>query len=179
MASKTKRQPISKISSPSKGKGSEKSINPEILSANHKIDASEALGPSNSQTKHTNVRSKKTLNEQSDQSLTDITSQVKFSASEHNYYDVSGLKTNLFNASTNIASSASNYADKDSDNYKKYIWYGAAGLGLIGAAVLISDSGGGGSSSTPTPPPPPNPVHNEFNNFFEFCDSSAFLSPTI
>ncbi|CAM8353447.1 hypothetical protein MCESTEHM2_00894 [Candidatus Methylopumilus universalis] len=117
----------------------------------------------------------KKIDEDSGQSLSAISSKVDFSQSEHNYYDVSGLKTNLFNNAAAIASSASN----DQGNKRgAYPWwtYGAGGIALIGAGAALASSGGGGGggggSSAPTP------TSLTFDNFHDFCHSATFLTPT-
>ena len=123
---------------------------------------------------NTKLNKTKKIDEDSGQSLSAISSKVDFSQSEHNYYDVSGLKTNLFNNAAAIASSASN----DQGNKRgAYPWwtYGAGGIALIGAGAALASGGGGGGgggSSAPTS------TSLTFDNFHYFFHSAAFFTPT-
>lgn len=154
-----------------------KEVDPSLIAAKHETNLMQGhIDPTSTN------NFKKVTNQQTDKSFdTDenagqlISSNVKSTASE-NTYDVSHVSTSFFNNHTysidsSIASSAS--SDSSNNNWKKYIFYTGAGVGLIGAGVLIANSGGGGGSS-----PAPTP-HVSFNNFTEFCASSSFLSPTI
>lgn len=165
MASKSKNKAM-KLTA--KSELNKKFVDPALLNETKQSATTDSYA--NSIKKQAMSKTTKVLDEDSGQSLSAASSQVKFTASEQNYYDLSGLKTNLFNATTNIASSSSN--DSNNNNWQKYVWYSAGGLALIGTGVALANSGGGGSSPAPTP-------INSIDNFFDFCASSAFLSPTI
>ena len=150
-----------------------KKIDPSLLSEVNQSQAPDSVTSlsANHFKKQAKVNAANTVDEDSGQSLSTVSAQVKVSASEQNYYDVSGLKTNLFDTPTSVATSASS----DSRGWQKYVWYGAAGLGLAGVAVALS---GGGNDSSPAATPP-SPTPSDIDNFTAFCASSSFLSPTI
>ena len=103
-----------------------------------------------------------------------LDSDISIADVQHGHnLDVTGLKTNLFNAETYLASSASN--DSSNNNrWAKYVWIGAAGLGAAGVGIALSNVGGSGSGSdSPIPPTP-----SDINNFDEFCASNRFEVPT-
>jgi hypothetical protein len=168
MATRSKKHNAQLKNTKASAKSSPSQLDPAIVSTADPIHALQKDSSNNFKQNSKLVRAKK-IDEDSGQSHSSVSSKADFSQSEHNYYDVSGLKTNLFDNAAAIASSASS----DQKDWRRFLWYGAGGVALIGTGVLLTNGGSsGGGSSTPTP------TSLTFDNFHDFCDSAAFLTPT-
>ena len=96
-----------------KSSASLEKLDPTLLT-----EANQIQNLNNNSKQNSKLSKTKKIDEDSGQSLSAISSKVDFSQNEHNYFDVSGLKTNLFDNAAAIASSASN----DQQDWRRFLW---------------------------------------------------------